>query len=226
MSTKDATVIEAMSPPPLPEEPVPERPADGALPDDAGEDKAEPTKESTEDKDEPPLPTEDVSECPPDQATVSTSEVAPSEEADDGWEAVWEPAVSQYYFYNRITNETTWDNPRVPEESQKAPAPETLAERLAKDPEFQKLSRSERIKRYEEEQSKEAERTEEEPENIVAIGDVNVKQHAALLASTFGHTVKPVIKEHHRVSKDELKKFKKQKKEKKDRQMKAWLLED
>lgn len=63
---------------------------------------------------------------------------------DDGWEALWDNTSQQYYFYNRFTNETTWVNPRVP--------PQTLAERLAKDPEFQCLSKRDKIKRYEYEQ--------------------------------------------------------------------------
>ncbi|KAK6354532.1 hypothetical protein TWF696_003675 [Orbilia brochopaga] len=38
----------------------------------------------------------------------------PEEPPSDGWEAVWEPEVGQYYFYNHLTGETTWTNPRVP----------------------------------------------------------------------------------------------------------------
>lgn len=64
---------------------------------------------------------------------------------DDGWEAIWDTNRQQYYFYNRFTNESTWINPRVP-------PPQTLGERLAKDPEFQRLSKRDKIKRYEYEQ--------------------------------------------------------------------------
>ncbi|KAI5780773.1 WW domain-containing protein [Geopyxis carbonaria] len=34
---------------------------------------------------------------------------------DDGWQPVWDDAYGQYYFYNSLTSETTWTNPRVPD---------------------------------------------------------------------------------------------------------------
>jgi hypothetical protein len=40
-----------------------------------------------------------------------------SAEHDDGWQPVWDDAYGAYYFYNTITGETTWTNPRVPEAS-------------------------------------------------------------------------------------------------------------
>src|SRR3569833_1309045 len=36
---------------------------------------------------------------------------------DDGWEPVWSEEAGAWYFYNRITQKTQWDNPRVPESS-------------------------------------------------------------------------------------------------------------
>lgn len=33
---------------------------------------------------------------------------------DDGWDPVWDPTAQAYYFYNRFTHVTQWDNPRVP----------------------------------------------------------------------------------------------------------------
>lgn len=33
---------------------------------------------------------------------------------DDGWDPIWDSAAQAYYFYNRFTNVTQWDNPRVP----------------------------------------------------------------------------------------------------------------
>lgn len=38
----------------------------------------------------------------------------PPEPPEDGWEPHWDPAANAYYFYNRITQKTTWENPRVP----------------------------------------------------------------------------------------------------------------
>lgn len=48
---------------------------------------------------QPPLPPE----APPD-----------NDGTDDGWQPVWDDAYQAYYFYNALTNETTWTNPRVP----------------------------------------------------------------------------------------------------------------
>ena len=49
---------------------------------------------------EPPLP----AEAPPAQ-----------EPEDDGWAPAWDAAAGAYYFYNRFTNASQWENPRVPE---------------------------------------------------------------------------------------------------------------
>ncbi|MCJ1313009.1 hypothetical protein MMC25_006685 [Agyrium rufum] len=56
----------------------------------------------------PPLPTE----APP------LPEGAPP---DDGWEPVWDGSSQAFYFYNRITGKSQWDNPRVPEAIAAAP---------------------------------------------------------------------------------------------------------
>lgn len=55
--------------------------------------------------DAPPLPDEDIPPLP--------SETPPVQ--DDGWDAVWDANVGAYYFYNRFTHATQWENPRVPE---------------------------------------------------------------------------------------------------------------
>ncbi|KAF8425600.1 hypothetical protein EV426DRAFT_595863 [Tirmania nivea] len=33
---------------------------------------------------------------------------------DDGWQAIWDAQHQAYYFYNALTGQTTWTNPRVP----------------------------------------------------------------------------------------------------------------
>ncbi|KAH8653401.1 hypothetical protein BX600DRAFT_470783, partial [Xylariales sp. PMI_506] len=38
---------------------------------------------------------------------------APPAENDDGWTFEWDATNQAYYFYNRITGETTWENPRM-----------------------------------------------------------------------------------------------------------------
>lgn len=58
----------------------------------------------------PPLPTE-----------------APPEQADDGWEPQWDATHSAWYFYNRFTGLTQWDNPRVPTAGISTAAPGTSA---------------------------------------------------------------------------------------------------
>ncbi|KAJ3576963.1 hypothetical protein NPX13_g3543 [Xylaria arbuscula] len=56
-------------------------------------------KETAETSSAPPLP----NEPPPDESAQ-----------DDGWDCHWDQAQQAWFFYNRITNESTWDNPRVP----------------------------------------------------------------------------------------------------------------
>ncbi|ETS75656.1 hypothetical protein PFICI_12600 [Pestalotiopsis fici W106-1] len=59
---------------------------------------AKPTKNA--DEEAPPLPNE-----PP-----------PAQE-DDGWEFHWDEANQAYYFHNRVTGQSTWENPRISKEA-------------------------------------------------------------------------------------------------------------
>lgn len=34
---------------------------------------------------------------------------------DDGWQAIWDEQHQAYYFYNALSGQSTWTNPRVPE---------------------------------------------------------------------------------------------------------------
>lgn len=60
--------------------------------------------EEAEEGSAPPLP----NEVPP----PLPNEAPPGE--DDGWEPVWDANVQSYYFYNRLTGVSQWENPRVP----------------------------------------------------------------------------------------------------------------
>lgn len=55
-----------------------------------------------ENSEAPPLPEEAIPPLP--------SEPLP----DDGWEPRWEETTQAWYFYNRFTGKSQWDNPRVP----------------------------------------------------------------------------------------------------------------
>ncbi|KAJ5518942.1 hypothetical protein LT330_007344 [Penicillium expansum] len=55
----------------------------------------------------PPLP----DEAPPPLPT----EAPPAKPEDDGWEPAWDATAAAYYFYNRFTGVSQWENPRVPE---------------------------------------------------------------------------------------------------------------
>ncbi|KAI3399034.1 hypothetical protein diail_7834 [Diaporthe ilicicola] len=79
--------------------------------------------QAAEHSDAPPLPDEPL---PGHQSTHEQAqggvgdEAAPPlpnealpEQADDGWDAMWDAARQAWYFYNRFTGMSQWDNPRV-----------------------------------------------------------------------------------------------------------------
>ncbi|PNY23860.1 Uncharacterized protein TCAP_06203 [Tolypocladium capitatum] len=66
-------------------------------------------KNQDETEDVPPLPNEGISDGPP------LPEEPTPESEDDGWEAQLEPYSGRWYFANRFTGVTQWENPRVPE---------------------------------------------------------------------------------------------------------------
>ena len=71
-------------------------------PSDSGD-----TNSSTESVN-PPLPTEELPPPLPDEAPPA------SQPKDDGWAPVWDEAAQAFYFYNRFSGATQWENPRVP----------------------------------------------------------------------------------------------------------------
>ncbi|APA05836.1 hypothetical protein SS1G_01784 [Sclerotinia sclerotiorum 1980 UF-70] len=70
--------------------------------------------ENTTAADGPPLPEEPLPPLPNEQPPAATQE-------DDGWAPVWDETNQAFYFYNRFTGATQWDNPRVPEAAQPGP---------------------------------------------------------------------------------------------------------
>jgi hypothetical protein len=62
----------------------------------------------------------------PDEAPPLPEEAPPAaaQPTDDGWEPMWDANSQAYYFYNRLTGATQWENPRVPE-TPAAPGTET-----------------------------------------------------------------------------------------------------
>ncbi|MBE3047768.1 hypothetical protein IMZ48_35715 [Candidatus Bathyarchaeota archaeon] len=80
-------------------------------------------REQGEISEDPPLP----NEAPPGTNPPLPAEPAP-DASDDGWDYRWEPAYSNYIFFNRHTGAETFENPRIPTAPQQpAVAPEPPA---------------------------------------------------------------------------------------------------
>jgi len=71
-------------------------------------------------EEQPPLP----SERPPPEEQPPLPYDEPE---DDGWEARQDPTTFAWYFFNRFTGLSQWENPRVPESMNAASAPGTTA---------------------------------------------------------------------------------------------------
>ncbi|KJZ72949.1 hypothetical protein HIM_07712 [Hirsutella minnesotensis 3608] len=80
------------------------------LSDCDGQEAQQPPK-TAQSQDGPPLPSEPTPDGPPLPA-----EPLP-ETNDDGWECLWDAGAQAWYFANRITGVTQWENPRVPSAS-------------------------------------------------------------------------------------------------------------
>lgn len=63
---------------------------------------------------DPPLPDEEAPPLPDE---------APPDLEDDGWEPRWDNNANTWYFFNRRTGHSQWENPRVPEASANNPGP-------------------------------------------------------------------------------------------------------
>lgn len=75
-------------------------PEEGEEDENEEDEREEGEEPEAEDGEQPPLPPE----APPGNDGGD----------DDGWQPVWDETYQAYYFFNSLTNETTWTNPRVP----------------------------------------------------------------------------------------------------------------
>jgi len=64
---------------------------------------------NSQESQDPPLP----DEAPP----PLPNEEVPADNEDDGWEPVWDENAQAFYFYNKHTQVTQWENPRVPQDT-------------------------------------------------------------------------------------------------------------
>ncbi|RAK98940.1 WW domain-containing protein [Aspergillus ibericus CBS 121593] len=79
-------------------------------------------EEESEDEQEdsaPPLPDEIPPPLPNEPTPGAPAAAGGGERSgeDDGWEPVWDGTAQAYYFYNRYTGTSQWENPRVPDAS-------------------------------------------------------------------------------------------------------------
>lgn len=85
-------------------------------PEPEGQEHPEPSEEDRHSA--PPLPDENPPPLPNE---------APPNPEDDGWEPVWDAGAQTYYFYNRFTGVSQWENPRVPGAQPEAEEPQPTA---------------------------------------------------------------------------------------------------
>jgi WW domain len=92
-----------------------------------------PAEDSPLSDEEAPLPNEDAPPLP-DEPPPLPSKVPPDQPLDDGWEPIWDDRAQGFYFYNRITQVSQWENPRVPATTHPGPPGVANHERRAAAP--------------------------------------------------------------------------------------------
>src|SRR2546423_8802107 len=63
--------------------------------------------EGNEEQSGPASPAEEIPPLP--------SGPVPGQVEDDGWDPIWDDNAQAFYFYNRFTGLSQWENPRVPD---------------------------------------------------------------------------------------------------------------
>ncbi|BFZ53650.1 hypothetical protein PYCC9005_000679 [Savitreella phatthalungensis] len=117
----DEPLPDELPDPPLPDEPLPEDQGPERLHSDRPEQLAPdppplPDEQVPETADTPPpLPDEPVPETPEESSAVTKQNIPAGdhETSEDAWEAILDAASGEYYFHNRSTGKTTWENPRL-----------------------------------------------------------------------------------------------------------------
>lgn len=96
---------------------APAKEAESSQSPEKEEEEEEDVEEGEVDSSAPPLPKEPTPNGPPLPAGPVP------EPEDDGWDCQWDPATQAWFFHNRYTGQTQWDNPRVPTTASAAAAP-------------------------------------------------------------------------------------------------------
>ncbi|KAF5022804.1 hypothetical protein F66182_5146 [Fusarium sp. NRRL 66182] len=121
----------AQSPEPeLPDRDGASEPAEESPDRESGEasESSDDSNNAADDKDAPPLPNESIPDGPPlPSETVPSGPPLPNEPAppqeDDGWDCQWDPNTLAWFFVNRFTGKSQWENPRVATSSSVPAAP-------------------------------------------------------------------------------------------------------
>lgn len=134
-AASQSATVPATEPAAIPDAPEEARsPANSAASRESGEASSVPSGADSEEKSEgfdanaPPLP---------DEAPPLPDEAPPAAE-DDGWDFHWDAVHQAYFFYNRFTNETTWENPRLRTTGSSA-GPSTTVPAVAEPPKNERL---------------------------------------------------------------------------------------
>lgn len=69
--------------------------------------------------DQTPLPQELL----PADGPPLPSEAPPSNQEDDGWDCQWDPTSQTWFFFNRFTGKSQWENPRMQDPSSSSATP-------------------------------------------------------------------------------------------------------